>query len=305
MPTFQAISDWITGTMVPFVQEHWPEIKAGLLGIGAALAAAGVVSIVMGIATAIAGLLSPVGLIIALVGVLAVAWSNNWGGIQEKTAAAIAFMQNILGVLASAFSGTWENLKIIFQAFQAAFQGDWHKFGELMRVAWDNWMNTLKTNASNAVQAVLDFFRNTDWGQVGRNILEGIARGITNGLSIIVDAAKGAAQAALDAAKGFLGIKSPSTVFAKEVGEPSAEGFGKGFAAKMDSIGAGMGAEAISSFGSAPAVSGGGGGGGGINFTYVDQRFISLSDEYDAERVLAPILERFLTNRGYQAVRAG
>jgi hypothetical protein len=137
---------------------------------------------------------------------------------------------------------------------------------------------------------------------VGRNILEGIANGIRNGLGIITEAAKTAASNALEAAKGFLGIKSPSTVFAEEVGEPSAEGFGEGFARRMGQIGAGAGQEAIQSFGNAPAL--GGAGGGSIQLQYVDQRFISLSDEFEAERVLRPIIERIFRGMGPQGATA-
>lgn len=49
-----------------------------------------------------------------------------------------------------------------------------------------------------------------DWGEIGLNLLRGIANGITNGVSTIIDAAKRAAQAAFDAAKNALGINSPS-----------------------------------------------------------------------------------------------
>lgn len=72
-------------------------------------------------------------------------------------------------------------------------------------------------------------FTKADWGKIGRDILEGIAKGLTGGLGIIVDAAKKAAKSALDAAKNFLGIHSPSTVFRDQVGEMMAEGMAIGF----------------------------------------------------------------------------
>ena len=53
----------------------------------------------------------------------------------------------------------------------------------------------------------------------------GIIQGIKNGVGALVDAVKAAAQAALDAAKGFLGIESPSKAFALEVADPSIEGW--------------------------------------------------------------------------------
>ena len=60
--------------------------------------------------------------------------------------------------------------------------------------------------------------------------MQGIANGIKAGASWIADAARDAAKAALDAAKGFLGIHSPSRVMADEVGLPMAQGLAAGFA---------------------------------------------------------------------------
>lgn len=72
-------------------------------------------------------------------------------------------------------------------------------------------------------------FTSINWGQVGRDILSGIARGISNGVGSIISAARSAAQSALNAAKNFLGIRSPSRKFRDEVGAMMAEGMGIGF----------------------------------------------------------------------------
>lgn len=61
-------------------------------------------------------------------------------------------------------------------------------------------------------------FTSFDWRGIGGDILRGIANGIKNGVGILVDAAKNAAKKAFDAAKSFLGIGSPSKLFAKGVG---------------------------------------------------------------------------------------
>jgi phage-related protein len=79
-------------------------------------------------------------------------------------------------------------------------------------------------------------FTETDWGAVGTGIVQGIAAGITAGASFIADAAKNAAQHALDAAKGFLGIQSPSTVAAAEIGLPLAQGIGVGIQQGLSGI---------------------------------------------------------------------
>ena len=51
------------------------------------------------------------------------------------------------------------------------------------------------------------------------NVIRGIVNGITSGIGWIKDAARSAAQSALDAAKNLLGIESPSKVFREQVGK--------------------------------------------------------------------------------------
>lgn len=63
---------------------------------------------------------------------------------------------------------------------------------------------------------------------VGRGIIDGIIEGITGGVGRIASSARQAAQSALDAAKGLLGINSPSRVFRIEVGRQIAAGMALG-----------------------------------------------------------------------------
>lgn len=72
-------------------------------------------------------------------------------------------------------------------------------------------------------------FKEIDWGEVGRGIIDGIINGFKNAAGRIATAAKEAAQSALEAAKNFLGIHSPSTVFRDQVGAMMAEGMAEGF----------------------------------------------------------------------------
>ena len=77
------------------------------------------------------------------------------------------------------------------------------------------------------VSAIINHFKQVNWGSIGKAIISGIAKGIRNGISSIANAAKEAAKSALDAAKNFLGIHSPSRVFQAQVGEMMARGMAK------------------------------------------------------------------------------
>lgn len=72
-------------------------------------------------------------------------------------------------------------------------------------------------------------FLSYNWSSVGADIIAGIARGIANAGGAIVDAAVDAAKSAFNAAKNFLGINSPSTLFRDEIGRYMALGMGVGF----------------------------------------------------------------------------
>ena len=69
------------------------------------------------------------------------------------------------------------------------------------------------------ITAIFDSFKNTDWLSIGVDIIKGIASGIGNTVGALVDAVKAAAQKALESAKNFLGIHSPSAVFRDDIGQ--------------------------------------------------------------------------------------
>lgn len=79
------------------------------------------------------------------------------------------------------------------------------------------------------IDAIKNAFLDIDWGAVGSNIIDGIKSGISSAAGRIADAAREAARKALDAAKDFLGIHSPSTVFRDQIGKYMALGMAEGF----------------------------------------------------------------------------
>ena len=79
------------------------------------------------------------------------------------------------------------------------------------------------------IAAIVQGFTGKDWKSVGSDVIHGIINGITGGIGALKDAVKDAASRALDAAKSFLGINSPSRVFRDQVGAMMAEGMAEGF----------------------------------------------------------------------------
>lgn len=70
--------------------------------------------------------------------------------------------------------------------------------------------------------------KNGGWIGLGSSLIDGIIKGITGSVGKIANAAKNAAKSALNAAKRFLGINSPSRRAKEEVGEPFGDGTAEG-----------------------------------------------------------------------------
>ena len=83
------------------------------------------------------------------------------------------------------------------------------------------------------VRAIWDTITSVNWLELGKNIISGIAKGVVNGVGSLVSAVKDAAKRALDSAKHFLGINSPSRVFRDQVGKYMSQGIGVGFERNM------------------------------------------------------------------------
>lgn len=115
------VRDAVAG-LSTFLSANGDRIKTAIIGIGAAFATFAVVG-------SIIALLNPVSLVLvgiaAAAGVLAVAWTENWGDIQGKTQAVVDFIQSHmelvhgaislilgpLGALASAWANNWGDIQ--------------------------------------------------------------------------------------------------------------------------------------------------------------------------------------------------
>lgn len=133
----------------------------------------------------------------------------------------------------------WDTIKGVAETGMEAQKGVITAGLQFITGDWQGGLETLRTTAETAwakiyemfgtqIEAVKGFFVDTDWGALGLGIINGIVDGMNAGAQFIIDAATGAAQTALDAAKSFLGISSPSKVAADAIGEPFAEGVGVG-----------------------------------------------------------------------------
>jgi phage-related protein len=187
-----------------------------------------------------------------------------WDTIQKVTKSTVDWIRNAISSflkwvedfwnkhgeqIASTVQALWDGVvaifewfrdyfTVIFEAWSAAFSGDWETFGEKIREAWDMvWelivtaveraWDFIKTAVSNGIQAIIKWFHETDWKQVGIDLVRGIANGISAGVSWVISAVRGVARAAWDAIRSFFDAKSPSRLMAT-LGEDISRGLGLG-----------------------------------------------------------------------------
>ena len=67
-------------------------------------------------------------------------------------------------------------------------------------------VSQVQAGMSRAVNAIRNFF--SQFSEVGQYLMQGLANGIRAGIDWVVDAAKGVAERAVNAAKSALGIAS-------------------------------------------------------------------------------------------------
>lgn len=77
-------------------------------------------------------------------------------------------------------------------------------------------------------QSIIDNFKNTDWGKLGTDLVDGFKNGISRSWTNLKKWFKDLFGDLIGIAKKILGIASPSKVF-KKIGGFTAEGFGAGF----------------------------------------------------------------------------
>jgi len=292
------------------------ELQDVLIALGAAIAAV-VLPVLWSIVTAVAPIIAVFIAAVAIVVALRKAWESDFLGIRtfvldtiekirtwwaENGDAILAKAREIWEGIVGVFEWFKSQFATLFEAFRLAFEGDWYGFGKKLREVWDEIWAKIKAIGETVWDAIKRFFTETDWGSVGRNILEGVARGISSGVEAIKQAARDAAKAALEAAMGFLGIHSASREAMQQIGLPFIQGIGAGMEYALPTLMAT--AEDTSArmlaAGSVEAMNAGAVGGAGYqinNYFGAD----SVRSEEDIYRLTEEI-DRSLSLRGLQKV---
>lgn len=179
------------------------------------------------------------GIITTVLAALQGNWDGVWTGIQNVAVRVWNGIQNIVTAGVNAVSGI---VSSVMNAISNTWSGVWNTVKNLASNAW-NGITAAVRNGVNAVGNTVNgiggkikgaFSNAGSWlVSAGNNIIQGLINGIKNAIGNAVAAVKGAASSIVNAAKGALGIHSPSRVFRDEVGKMIPAGLGKGVETNM------------------------------------------------------------------------
>lgn len=142
-----------------------------------------------------------------------------------------------------------------------------------------------------------DWLSNHSLADVGGALIDGLVSGITGAASKITDSLQGAVTGAMDQAKSFLGIHSPSTLFAEELGAPMGQGVAVGVEGEQATVGSAVETITAPDTSGTPAAAPGGGGSGSISsgaFAGAQFNFYGVEGAEDAESRFEGVLTRIL-----------
>lgn len=217
MPTIVEKAPLIISNIAGVINDNAPKLLATGLNI--------IITLAKGIIQAIPTLIQNLPQVLSAIWNVFTAF--NWIALGEQLIAAIgkglvSMGKSLPNTLKSIGKSAWNGLKNI----------NWGSLGKTVVQLIGKGISALAslpmTLLKKAGSSAMKAFTSISWGTVGKDVISGIARGITAGISTIVDAAKNAAKKALNAAKNFLGISSPSKVFRDQVGKNIALGMALG-----------------------------------------------------------------------------
>lgn len=163
-------------------------------------------------------------------------FQNIWNGIQSIFSAVASvlggFFQSAVSAIQSAwsgvtafFSGIWSGIQGIFSSVSSVLGGFFRSAASAVQSAW-NGVASFFSGIWGKVKGVFSDAIST-FSRIGRNIVDGIKNGISNAWNSLVSWVRGKFEGLVDSVLGFLGIHSPSRVFA-EIGEDSMAGYAQG-----------------------------------------------------------------------------
>ncbi|MFF0409053.1 phage tail tape measure protein [Kitasatospora sp. NPDC004745] len=188
-----------------------------------------------------------------IIGTATAAWNAVWDFLSWMWSSVIVpaarFAWDVIKwAIINPMYDMWQSLVTVWTAVWGWLSATWGSLMNYARAVW-NWIgDAIVGPVENASGAVFNFIgriatsvknglsdawnsakeKAGEFVNVGSEIINGIARGLSLGWNFLKNKLKDLANDALEAAKSFLGINSPSKVFADHVGRSIPEGIAAG-----------------------------------------------------------------------------
>lgn len=222
----------VATAIVSFAINKWNQMKASTLQVYGAIRS--------GITTAINAVKSVVTKVVTAVVSTAI---NKWNQMKATTLRVFAAIKS---GISSAINGAKSVVSSAVNGIKTSMTNAWNAVKNATTRAWSAMKSAISNGISGAVSLVRSLpgkFKSAMGNAgsllrgVGSNIVRGLVNGLKSGLSWVTSTARNLAKSAVNAAKGALGIKSPSRVF-KEIGGYVGKGFVKGLKGSESSVSA-------------------------------------------------------------------
>lgn len=199
---------------------------------------------ILGLNTAIAGtgaaLFPIIVILLAIAAVVvwwAVLWKSNIFDIQGTWKTFVSVIKSLWGALTAFLRGdteaATEYLQEAWNTLVDKIQERWQNWFGWIVTAWNNFTNFLRNALPRLRDYIVTAFKNTNWMDVGKSILLGLANGMLLGIPSLILAATKAVEAVLKTFDDKLDMHSPSGVMEKR-GIWSALGYAKGWQQGMN-----------------------------------------------------------------------
>lgn len=177
-------------------------------------------------------------------------WDENGKSIVELVKLYLGYVKTniemVLGIIKGIFETVWPIIagvvKIVWETIQLAIDnaltlilGIIQTILKLIQGDWEGAWETIKGVAEEIMNNIVKFFKDIDLFQIGKDIINGLVKGITSMAEAVWEAVTSIASSVPNWVKELLGIHSPSRVMA-EVGKWIPAGLAQGVDKNASSV---------------------------------------------------------------------
>ena len=163
-------------------------------------------------------------------------WTEKWTAMRD-------FLKEkwneILAYITEKITEVQEKIKTKIEEISSNWEERWLKIRDKVREIWDEIVavvtekiEDVREEINTGIQNILDWLKEkvSSFKDAGKDLIKGMADGVASAVGDLISAVTSAVEDALNAAKGYLGIQSPSRRAAAEVGVPTGLGVAQGIA---------------------------------------------------------------------------